>query len=71
MYSGQKLAVKNAVNLSKIIFWTLDSFMEIYNMSCNIQAKHWMDTLKSLDGVDFTKYALLSIIQYVQWSKIG
>ena len=23
------------------------------------------------EGVDFTKYALLAIIQYVQWSKIG
>ena len=30
-----------------------------------------MDTLKALEGVDFTKYALFSIIQYVQWSKIG
>ena len=30
-----------------------------------------MDTLKALGGVDFTKYALSPIIQYVQWSKIG
>ena len=30
-----------------------------------------MDTLKAEEGVDFTKYALLPLIQYVQWSKIG
>ena len=30
-----------------------------------------IDTLKALGGVDFTKYVLLSIIQYVHWSKIG
>ena len=30
-----------------------------------------MDTLKALEGVDFTKYTLLPIIQYVQWSEIG
>ena len=27
--------------------------------------------LNILVEVDFTKYALLAIIQYVQWSKIG
>ena len=30
-----------------------------------------MDTLKAQGGVDFTKYTLSSIIQYVQLSKIG
>ena len=30
-----------------------------------------MDTLKALEEVDFTKYTLLLIIQYVQWSEIG
>ena len=38
---------------------------------CNIHAKYWMHTLKALEGVDFTKYALSPIIWYVQWSKIG
>ena len=30
-----------------------------------------MNILKALGGVDFTKYALLTISQYVQWSKIA
>ena len=30
-----------------------------------------MNILKALGGVVFTKYALLPISQYVQWSKIG
>ena len=38
---------------------------------CNIHAKYQMNILKALGGVDFTKYALLPISQYVQWSKIG
>ena len=38
---------------------------------CNIPAKYQMNILKALGGVDFTKYAVLPISQYVQWSKIG
>ena len=38
---------------------------------CNIPAKYQMNILKALGIVDFTKYALLPISQYVQWSKIG
>ena len=30
-----------------------------------------MNILKALGEVDFTKYALLPISRYVQWSKIG
>ena len=30
-----------------------------------------MNILKALGGVDFTKYALLPISQYVHWKKIG
>ena len=37
----------------------------------NILAKNYMDTLKALGGVDYAKYALLAITQYVQWAKIG
>ena len=33
MYNGRKLAVKNAVNLSKIIFSANNFFMNIFNMS--------------------------------------
>ena len=38
---------------------------------CNIPAKYQMNIPKALGGVDFTKYPLLPISQYVQWSKIG
>ena len=38
---------------------------------CNIPAKYQMNIPKALGGVDFTKYTLLPISQYVQWSKIG
>ena len=38
---------------------------------CNIPPKYQMNILKALGGVDFTKYALSPISQYVQWSKIG
>ena len=37
----------------------------------NIPAKYQMNILKALGGVHFTKYALLPMSQYVQWSKIG
>ena len=30
-----------------------------------------MNILKTLGGVDFTKYALFPISQYVQWLKLG
>ena len=30
-----------------------------------------MNILKAVGGVDFTKYALLLISQYVHWTKIG
>ena len=38
---------------------------------CNIPGKYQMNILKAEGPVDFTKYALLPISQYVQWSKIG
>ena len=48
--------------------------MHIYNMSVTyLQSitQYQMNILKALGGVDFTKYALSHISQYVQWSKIG
>ena len=38
---------------------------------CNISAKYQMNILKALGGVDFTKYALFTISQYVEWTEIG
>ena len=43
--------------------------MHIYNV-CNIPAKYQMNILKALEEVDFTKYALIPISQYVHWTKI-
>ena len=72
MKSGRKLAkLKNAVNLSKNIFWGIKLLHAHLQYVCNIHAQYQMNILKALGGVDFTKYALLPICQYVQWSKIG
>ena len=56
--------VQNAVNLSKISFLALNSFMHIYNMSVTIPAKYQMNILKALGEIDFTKYAVSPISQY-------
>ena len=63
--------MQNAVNLSKVLFLGLNSFMHIYNMSVTYMPIIKCNKRKALGGVDFTKYALLPISQYVQWSKIG
>ena len=71
MKSGRKLAkLKNAVNLSKY-FSGIKLLHAHLQYVCNIHTKYQMNILKALGGVDFTKYALLPISQYVQWSKIG
>ena len=56
---------QNAVNLSKIIFSALKLLYAHLHYVCNILTKYQNDSLKALGGVNFTKYALLSIIQYV------
>ena len=38
---------------------------------CNIHVKYYKITLKVVRGVEFTKYALLTIIHYVQWWIFG
>ena len=60
--------VQNAVNL---LFFCMKLLHAHLQYVCNIPAKYQMNILKALGGVDFTKYALLPIGQYVQWSKIG
>ena len=60
--------VQNAVNLLLFYIKLLHAHLQYV---CNIPAKYQMNILKALGGVDFTKYALLPIGQYVQWSKIG
>ena len=63
--------VQNAVNLSKIFFLDIKLLHAHPQHVCNIPAKYQMNILKALGGVDFTKYALLPISQYVQWTEIG
>ena len=63
--------VKNAVNVSKTIFHPLIHHAHLQNV-CSIPVMYYKVILMILVEVDdFTKYALLAIIQYVQWSKIG
>ena len=61
--------VQNAV-LSKIMFG-IKLLHAHLQYGCNIPAEYQMNILKALGGVDFTKYTLIPISQYVQWSKIG
>ena len=63
--------VQNVVNLSKINFFGIKLLHAHLQYVCNIPPKYQMNILKALGGVDFTKYALSPISQYVQWSKIG
>ena len=47
---------------------SLNFLMHIFNMS---ETYLQIIKRKALGGVDYTKYVLLAIIQYVKWSKIG
>ena len=61
--------VQSAVNLSKIFFFFCNTgkFLHAHlQYVCNITAKYQMNILKAIGGVDFTKYALLPISQYVR-----
>ena len=72
MRNGNKLAklnksckfVKNLIFSMKIIHAHLKY---IWNKS----TKNLNETLKALGGVDFTRYALPTIIVYKQWSRNG
>ena len=69
---GTKIGyVQTAVNWSKIIFWDIKLLHAHLQYVCSIPAKYQLNILKALGGVDFTKYALLPISQYVQWSKLA
>ena len=75
MYSGRKLdenclCSKRCKFVKNIFFGIILLHAHLQYVS-NIPAKYQMNILKALGGVDFTKYALLYISQYVQWSKIG
>ena len=56
-------SVKNAVNLSKVIFSSLNFFIHIFN-TCEVLKGYTEDSRRSW----LVKVCLL---QYVKWSKIG
>ena len=71
MYSGRKLAVKNAVNLSKIVFFCKSILHAKLQYVCNIPAKYLMNILKAIGGVDFTKYTLSPIVNMYSGRKLS
>ena len=56
---------------SKCCKFVKNNFLGIKFLHAHLPAKNQMNILKALGEVYFTKYALLPISQYVQWSKIG
>ena len=54
--------LKNPVNLSKNIFFSIALLQAYLQYVCNISTTCWKDPMKALTGVDFTKYALSTII---------
>ena len=63
--------VKNVVNLPKNIFFSIIILHAHLQYVCNMSAKYGKEILKALGGVDFTKYAIPTIIVYLHLSKIG
>ena len=63
--------LKKAVNLSKNYFFSIIILHAHLQYVWNMSAKYWKEILKVLGEVDFTKYALPTIIVYKQWSKNG
>ena len=59
--------LKNPVSVSKF-FSASDFIMHILNMSITYLQIVKKKTVKALRGIDFTKYALSTIIYYVQSS---
>ena len=57
------LAKLNCCIFIKIYFFIIKLPHAHYQYVCNISAKHLKNTLNALGGVDFTKYALLALLQ--------
>ena len=71
MCSGRKLAKFKIMLICQNYFFRINFLHAHPQYVSNIPGKYLKDTLNALGGVDITKYALLQIIKYVQWSKIG
>ena len=64
MCSDLELAMLKCCKYIKNYFYIIKIPHAPLNMSVTcLHAKYWKDTLKALGGVDFTMYALLTIIQ--------
>ena len=55
----------------KIHFFSIKLLHAHFQYVCNISAKCWKDLVKALRGVDFTMYALTTIIYKVHLSENG
>ena len=71
MCIGRKLAKLKMLLICKKNCFGIKLLYAHLQYVCIIPAKYQMNILKALGEVDFTKYALLPISQYVQWTKIG
>ena len=71
MCIGQSWLSSKCCEFVKNNFFGIKLLQAHLQYACKIHAKYQMNILKALGGVDFTKYALSQISQYVQWSNIG
>ena len=71
MCIGRKLAKFKMLYICQKYFFGIKFLHAHLQYVCNISAKYQKNILKARGEFDFTKYALLPISQYVQWSKIG
>ena len=66
MYSGRNLAKLKMLQICQKEIGGIKLLHAHLQYVCNIPVKYQMNILKALGGVDFTKYELLPISQYVQ-----
>ena len=71
MCIGRKLTKLKMLSICQKYFFGIKLLHAHLQYVCNIPPNYQMNILKALGEVDFTKYALSPISQYVQWSKIG
>ena len=69
--SGQKMAKLKTLSVWQKYFFSIKLLHAYLPYVCNISAQCWKDPVKTLMGVQFTKYgyALSTIIYYVELSE--
>ena len=72
MRNGKKMAkLKKSCKFVKNYFFSMKIIQAHLKYIWNKSTKNLKETLKALRGVDFTKYALPTIIVYKNWSRNG